>query len=62
MPECPQCQMRDDDWFLCRRDNCAVKAELIKLANEYRPTMHQDILHSWAIDVVAKIRATIDSN
>lgn len=26
MSECPDCGMRDDDWFLCRRDKCAIKA------------------------------------
>lgn len=26
MSECPSCGMRDDDWFLCRRENCATKA------------------------------------
>lgn len=25
MSECPECGMRDDDWFLCRRENCATK-------------------------------------
>lgn len=27
MSDCPECGMRDDDWFLCRRENCAVKAK-----------------------------------
>ena len=29
MSECPKCGMRDDDWFLCRKDECAVKTVLI---------------------------------
>lgn len=26
MSDCPKCGMRDDDWFLCRRNDCATKA------------------------------------
>ncbi|XAI96700.1 hypothetical protein [Synechococcus phage Ssp-JY38] len=25
MAECPECGMRDDDWFLCRREDCATR-------------------------------------
>lgn len=24
MSDCPECGMRDDDWFLCRREPCAI--------------------------------------
>lgn len=25
MTDCHSCGMRDDDWFLCKRENCPVK-------------------------------------
>lgn len=31
MSDCPACGMRDDDWFLCRRSDCAVKAPAAEL-------------------------------
>ncbi|QSM04722.1 hypothetical protein PROPHIGD54-2_144 [Mycobacterium phage prophiGD54-2] len=34
----------------------ALQLRLVKLADEYRPTMDQDVLHSWAKDVVQAIR------
>lgn len=33
-----------------------VIARLTKLRQEYRPTMDQDILHSWAVDVVETLK------
>lgn len=37
--------------FLARAEHLA------KLRKEYRPTMDQDILHSWAVDVVENLKA-----
>lgn len=36
--------------FIARADR------LNKLKDEYRPTMDQDILHSWAVDVVETLK------
>lgn len=27
MSDCPECGMRDDDWFLCRKEDCATKTK-----------------------------------
>lgn len=34
MSECPECGMRDDDWFLCRREPCVAINRAVTVAAE----------------------------
>lgn len=46
-------------WTIARAlmdEQRAERERLEKLAREYRPSMYVDVLHSWAVDVVAAIR------
>lgn len=53
MSECPDCGMRDDDWFLCHRDKCAVKAPSDDLATIARL---QEQAERWCDKYLAALR------